>query len=113
MDVVKLTREDLYERVWSEPMRTLAQHYGLSDVGLAKTCKRLRVPVPGRGYWAKKAAGYSVKAKPLPLLQPNQNVTDREVSLEYTPIPSPAAAIPTVLRQQIEFERLADNLIVV
>jgi hypothetical protein len=44
MEAVKLTREDLYERVLAEPMSKLAQHYGLSDVGLAKTCKRLRYP---------------------------------------------------------------------
>ena len=49
-EVVTLSREELCEQVWSAPMRTLAQRFGLSDVGLAKTCKRMRVPVPGRGY---------------------------------------------------------------
>jgi hypothetical protein len=77
MEDVKLTREDLYERVWAEPMRTLAQRYGLSDVGLAKTCKRLRVPVPGRGYWARKAAGHKVKQLPLPLLLPTALRSER------------------------------------
>lgn len=27
---------------------------GVSDVALAKRCKRMKVPLPGRGYWAKK-----------------------------------------------------------
>jgi hypothetical protein len=42
----ELTREALYELVWAEPMRTVAQGFGLSDVGLAKKCRRMNIPVP-------------------------------------------------------------------
>jgi hypothetical protein len=52
-----LSREDLYELVWSKPMRDLAKDFGISDVGLAKRCRRLGIPVPGRGYWARVDAG--------------------------------------------------------
>jgi hypothetical protein len=38
-------------------MTELAQDFGLSDVALAKRCRKLGVPVPGRGYWAHVAAG--------------------------------------------------------
>ena len=31
---INLTRRELYERVWSEPVRTLAPKFGLSDVAL-------------------------------------------------------------------------------
>lgn len=31
--------------------------YGPSDVGLVKICKKLGIPVPPRGYWAKVKAG--------------------------------------------------------
>ena len=62
-------REELYEKVWNAPMTTVANEYGISDVALGKTCKRLNVPVPGRGYWAKKAAGQPVRVRPsLPLM---------------------------------------------
>jgi hypothetical protein len=62
-------REQLYEEVWSEPVIALAKKYGLSDVGLAKICKKLNIPRPGPGYWAKKAAGRPVgKPPPLPSL---------------------------------------------
>ena len=62
-------RAELYEKVWSEPTRTVAKHYGVSDVWLAKVCKALRVPVPGRGYWAKKSVGKPVaKRPPMPKL---------------------------------------------
>ena len=57
-------REELYENVWAEPIQKLAKEYGVSDVALARACKRRRVPVPGRGYWAKKAAGKAVPNRP-------------------------------------------------
>ena len=52
---VTLTREELYRQVWEIPMSRLAKEYGLSDTGLAKICRRLDVPYPPRGHWAKKA----------------------------------------------------------
>lgn len=58
-------RDTLYEEVWAEPMQVVAKRYGVSDVALAKTCRRMGVPVPGRGHWAKLKAG---RAEPRPLL---------------------------------------------
>jgi hypothetical protein len=58
-------RDELYELVWSTPMPQLAREYGLSDVGLAKVCRRLSIPVPGRSYRAKTQAGQKVKRSPL------------------------------------------------
>jgi hypothetical protein len=113
VELVKLTREELYERVWAEPMKNLAPHYGLSDVGLAKTCKRLRVPVPGRGYWAKKAAGHPVKMKPLPPLPMNPSLSDREVTLGYHAEPTHVSERPNALRKQKQFEFAPENLVVV
>jgi hypothetical protein len=43
-------RNKLYEEVWSEPMHKLTKKYNLSDIGLAKVCKKLKIPLPGRGY---------------------------------------------------------------
>lgn len=54
---MKLTRRDLYELAWSKPMQELAKDFGISDVGLAKQLRKLGIPVPGRGYWARVAAG--------------------------------------------------------
>ena len=45
----RVTREQLYEQVWSVPIWTLCEQYGLSDNGLRRVCKRLNVPVPERG----------------------------------------------------------------
>jgi hypothetical protein len=35
---------DLYERVWTTPLGTLPREFGLSDVGLAKLCRRHDIP---------------------------------------------------------------------
>ena len=44
----------------------VAEKYGVSDVMIHKACKALNVPVPPRGYWAKKQAGQAVETTPLP-----------------------------------------------
>lgn len=62
----RVTREQLYEQVWSVPIWTLCGQYGLSDNGLRKVCKRLNVPVPKRGYWAKVEAGQKPRKAALP-----------------------------------------------
>jgi hypothetical protein len=37
---------------------------GISDVMLGKVCRGLRIPKPGRGSWAKKAAGRPLEKRP-------------------------------------------------
>jgi hypothetical protein len=63
---IRLTRTELHESVWATPMRTLAKEFGMSDVGLAKICRKHNVPVPPVGYWRRKETGYKVKCPPLP-----------------------------------------------
>jgi hypothetical protein len=65
---VALTRAQLHELVWNEPMRKLAPRFGLSNVGLAKVCKRHMGPYPKRGYWAKFAAGQNPRKIDLPTI---------------------------------------------
>ena len=68
-ELANLTREQLYEKVWSTPGITLAAEFGLSDVAIAKRCKKLEVPRPSRGYWAKLQAGRKPRRVPLPPTQ--------------------------------------------
>jgi hypothetical protein len=51
---MKLTREELYERVWQKPIREVAAELGISDVGLAKACRKNNIPLPHQGHWLKK-----------------------------------------------------------
>ena len=67
---VRIQREDLFELVWSEPMRTIAPRLGVSDVGLRKICLRANLPLPPVGYWEKLRHGKRVhKRPPLPVLK--------------------------------------------
>jgi hypothetical protein len=65
-----LSREDLYELVWSKPMRELAKDFNISDVALAKRSRGLGIPVPGRGYWARLDAGQAPHRPKLPKREP-------------------------------------------
>lgn len=65
-NTMTIKRSKLHELVWREPMSRLAKNYGLSDVGLAKICRKHDVPCPPRGYWAKKQHGQAPAQIPLP-----------------------------------------------
>lgn len=90
---VNLTREQLYDLVWSEPMQRLSKQIGISDVAIAKHCRKIGVPVPERGYWAKLQAGQPVKRTPLP---ERDLATARRVSMSGT--------LPPELRAHIKGE---------
>src|SRR3569833_3165076 len=62
----RLSRLQLYETVWSQPLIVLARRFNISDVALKKTCARFDIPVPARGYWAKLQAGKSTTKVALP-----------------------------------------------
>jgi hypothetical protein len=56
-------REKLYKEVWAEPLTPVAKRYNMSDVAIAKACRKLKTPLPGRGYWARVAAGKKTNRK--------------------------------------------------
>ena len=62
----RFTREAFYDLVWSEPASKLGARLGISGVGLAKVCRRVNIPAPERGYWARLRAGKAVLKIPLP-----------------------------------------------
>ena len=74
-------RETLYIEVWTDPVTVVAPRYGLSDVGLAKICRSLAIPLPSRGYWAKVKAGKVMGRAPLPPLRQSSAVSTGLVKL--------------------------------
>lgn len=58
------SRQDLYDLVWAELVSVVAKRFGISDVGLAKLCRRHDIPLPPRGHWAKVAAGKRTGSRP-------------------------------------------------
>ena len=63
---MKISREDLYRCVWEMPLTKLAKEFDISDVGLAKACRKHDIPTPPVGYWAKVAHGKPVTKPALP-----------------------------------------------
>ncbi len=61
-----VTREGLYDMVWLEPVVRVAKKFGISDVAVAKACRRHKIPLPGRGYWRRLETGQKVSRQPLP-----------------------------------------------
>ena len=106
-----LTRIELYDLVWSTPMSSVAKGLAISDVGLAKLCRRHGVPHPGRGYWAQKSAGKAVERPKLPAPPPGvpdpihfripETLSDAEAAPE----------IPAEVKEWIEREERPENRI--
>lgn len=76
-----MKRSELYALVWEKPVIRLAKELGVSDVGLAKACRRHDIPIPPRGHWTKLQFG---KSSPKTALPPQDQ--DSEVQLT---IPTP------------------------
>ena len=105
---LRYERAKLYEEVWAEAVTTVAKRYGISDVALRKICRKLAVPLPPLGYWAKIAAGKKLPTPPLPKYSgPAEIVRQRYVSDE------PVEPDPEHLVARREFEVQPQNRIVV
>lgn len=95
---------ELFEKVWSTPVLTLAREIGVSDVALGKACRKAGIAVPSRGRWAKPATKRPKKPAP-----PTSNelvsfrVLDRSLfppkpaSVTYEIPPQPKVPIPESL----------------
>jgi hypothetical protein len=69
-----VSREQLYELVWKQPMLRVAKQFGVSSSYMARVCSLLHVPRPERGYWAKLAAAKPVKQPVLPDARPGDPI---------------------------------------
>lgn len=87
-------RKELYSDVWEQPLTKLISKYGISAVALGKVCRKLKIPLPGRGYWAKKEFGKPVKQIPLPA------VKDLPVVYRMKELPPEGAQVKTTPAQE-------------
>lgn len=79
MTKMTLTREELYELVWSKPVIHIAKEYGFSDNGIRKICKKHDIPLPKSGYWSK--LKFNKKVDKIKLPKQNDSL---QISLEKT-----------------------------
>lgn len=57
----QVSKADLEALVWEKPTTQVAKIFGVSDVAVAKRCKKLGVKKPPRGYWRKLETGKVIK----------------------------------------------------
>ncbi|MFB6341669.1 hypothetical protein ACE1ET_08095 [Saccharicrinis sp. FJH62] len=60
MKQIEFTREELYTKVWEEPINKFANRLNISDYIIRKRCKEFDIPLPPVGYWSKIKHGYCV-----------------------------------------------------
>jgi hypothetical protein len=96
-----LESAELHEKVWQFPLSKLAAEYGISDVGLAKVCRKLEIPLPGLGHWTGIAGGHTIARPPLPAME-NAPVLIRQTREPETPI------LPEDIPELERIERVAE-----
>lgn len=119
---MSVTREKLYNEIWTEPITKVSKRYGVSDSYLIRILKSLNIPRPPRGYWATVAAGIHPEKPPLPVAKLGDPITwSRDGQTEFatstddegkTPRSKRAARIAThgLVRQAHEhFKNVRDS----
>jgi hypothetical protein len=79
-----ITREWLHAQLWQRPATDVARELEMTSTAVAKIARKLAVPVPPPGHWARKRAGQSVEVVALaaPLAgQPTRHLIVRRVQL--------------------------------
>lgn len=101
----EVSRQALYDQIWAQPMTKVAKEYGISNVALAKICKKLNVPCPWRGYWRRKETGKAVKQLTLP---PNSDPMKQAVTIHPTIRPEAGVQMAEATTQRINAEKTDD-----
>ncbi|MBP1920421.1 hypothetical protein J2Z34_002932 [Youngiibacter multivorans] len=63
---ILLTREELYEEVWTLSVSGVAKKYGVDYPNLLKICKNLKIPIPSMKYWALRNTDEQMEIDKLP-----------------------------------------------
>jgi Asp-tRNA(Asn)/Glu-tRNA(Gln) amidotransferase C subunit len=96
-----VSREELYELVWSMPMVKVAEKFNVSGSYMARICSILHVPRPERGYWAKLAVGKAPEKPPLPAAQPGDQLSWSQDGESPLPPPPRLAKPPSLPRRKL------------
>lgn len=90
-----VTREELYEKVWTAPLNRVAAEIGVSAARVVSACKTFGIPRPGQGHWQLAADG---RRAPPPLPPPDprmRNAVAFDVHSMHIPVPK---LVDTALR---------------
>ena len=100
-----VTRQQLYELVWRDPTRTVAKRLGISDVGLAKICRKLHIPRPWRGYWREKETGQRPRQPKLAPWPAHLGAEPKAISFRVPSTPSEPAPLPPPEPESVQQQR--------
>jgi hypothetical protein len=126
---VSLTREELHEKIWARPVRTVAAEYGISDVGLKKICLRYDIPRPSPRYWGLVQHGKTPPKVPMPphtdddrvrieirASLPSMGKASRDVEIPEVVVPPSLEkphAVVRALRKLLGDQKAPDGMLVV
>ena len=102
---IAFTRLELFERVWSTPLLSLAREIGVSDVAIGKACRRAGIPLPGRGYWAQDAKSRPARPRLSKLVQSQQERIKFSVAAEEQSARAPrvvAGREPIIVSEELQ-----------
>jgi hypothetical protein len=89
-----VSRQELYDLVWSVPMTKVGEKFKLSGSYMARVCSTLRIPRPERGYWAKLAVGKAPEKPALPDAQPGDQLSWSQGEVLSAPPRARLVALP-------------------
>lgn len=107
-----MTRRELFELVWREPVSRVAERFRLSGTLLRKVCLEEDVPLPPRGHWARVRAGQKVKRPRLPHPERAGAIVRIRLGTERT-APAPSLPEPATLASRRAHEARPGNRITV
>jgi len=73
MEKITLTRQELYEMVWKEPLTSISERLKVNYEDLRRLYHNLQIPIPSGGYWSKLKWGMTSEIVPLPLDYTGEN----------------------------------------
>jgi len=73
MKKITLTRHDLYEMVWKEPLTSISERLKVNYEDLRRLYHNLQIPIPSGGYWSKLKWGMTSEIVSLPLDYTGEN----------------------------------------
>ena len=86
--------------------RLLAQHFGISNVGLAKLCSRHRIPTPPCGYWALLKVGRAPPKPVLPAIAEERPISIRRAPPRELPPEAEDALRSAVTAEKTDVKRI-------
>jgi len=85
----QFTRQEVYDLVWSKPLRHLAEQYKFKENYWKEICTAQNIPVPPLGYWMKIEYGKQVHQTKLPIVEKEELVNLQEYrQIQTSSIPS-------------------------